>query len=83
MSGQGFDTWILEVRGAGLSAKNSLKDPHQGTTDSIGLIVTHEANNVSINGHTVQSDDLQILTNLAGKFEGISEEQLSSTDEGQ
>lgn len=34
-------------------------------------------------GHTVQSDDLQILTNLAGKFEGISEEQLSSTDEGQ
>ncbi|KAH0763005.1 hypothetical protein KY290_019078 [Solanum tuberosum] len=46
MSGQGFDTWILEVRGAGLSAKNSLKDPRQG------------------------------------KFEGISEEQLSSTDEG-
>ncbi|KAG5618883.1 hypothetical protein H5410_018707 [Solanum commersonii] len=82
MSGQGFDTWILEVRGAGLSAKNSLKDPRQGTTDSNGLTVTHEANNVSINGHTVQSDDLQILTNLAGKFEGISEEQLSSTDEG-
>ncbi|MCE0481863.1 hypothetical protein HAX54_039960 [Datura stramonium] len=49
MSGQGFDTWILEVRGAGLSAKNSLEelnDPLQGT------------------------------------FEGISEEQLSLTDEG-
>uniref|UniRef100_M1A487 AB hydrolase-1 domain-containing protein n=1 Tax=Solanum tuberosum TaxID=4113 RepID=M1A487_SOLTU len=34
MSGQGFDTWILEVRGAGLSAKNSLKDPRQGLRDA-------------------------------------------------
>ncbi|KAK4350073.1 hypothetical protein RND71_029386 [Anisodus tanguticus] len=37
MSGQGFDTWILEVRGAGLSAKNSLeelKEPLQGLLDT-------------------------------------------------
>ncbi|PHU24265.1 hypothetical protein BC332_09372 [Capsicum chinense] len=38
MSGQGFDTWILEVRGAGLSAKNSqveLKESLQGELEGI------------------------------------------------
>ncbi|XP_059303435.1 uncharacterized protein LOC132055564 isoform X1 [Lycium ferocissimum] len=37
MSGHGFDTWILEVRGAGLSAKNSLEElnePLQGLRDA-------------------------------------------------
>ncbi|CAN4086631.1 unnamed protein product [Withania somnifera] len=37
MSGQGFDTWIVEVRGAGLSAKNSLeelKEPFKGLKDA-------------------------------------------------
>lgn len=62
MSGQGFDTWILEVRGAGLSAKNSLeglKDPLQGTADSNGSTVTHEANNVPSMDMLSKSDHLQ------------------------
>ncbi|XVE75238.1 hypothetical protein DITRI_Ditri12bG0079700 [Diplodiscus trichospermus] len=63
MSGQGFDTWILEVRGAGLSVQASNNKEIKETTDSVSEQMEAVAKSVT---HGVSPQ--QQSTNVSGSL---------------
>ncbi|KAF2617979.1 hypothetical protein F2Q68_00040698, partial [Brassica cretica] len=99
MSGEGYETWILEVRGAGLSTRVSdLKDVEDSAhelsrqiestakaaaKESKATDVTDSAPDVSVAGEASAWDESKIVARLTATFMRLSERLSGFLSEGQ
>ncbi|KAL8111052.1 hypothetical protein AgCh_026704 [Apium graveolens] len=90
MSSQGFDTWILEFRGAGLSAAvtpNEIKQEVDGVSGQVDLIKTEingansGENNLEAMSDTAQSQEVD--PNSLAQSDVSSVSKISEADESQ
>lgn len=73
MSSQGFDTWVVEVRGAGLSVQN---EPRQKTTAPVPAPTTTTINTKSNGAVSLVApawDELAYVTELTAAFTRVAE----------
>ncbi|KAJ4820566.1 alpha/beta hydrolase family protein [Rhynchospora pubera] len=85
MSSQGFDTWVVEVRGAGLSVRN---EPQPKVNESVS---TPSTNPIAINGKSNGAmsvvapawDEMELVTKLTDAFTRVAETLTSYVNKGQ
>ncbi|KAJ3702371.1 hypothetical protein LUZ61_006076 [Rhynchospora tenuis] len=85
MSSQGFDTWVVEVRGAGLSVRN---EPQPKVNESVPTPATNPIaiNNNSNGAMSVAApawDELELVTKLTDAFTRVAETLTSYVNKSQ
>lgn len=86
MSGRGFETWILEVRGAGLSLQSSNSKDIEQSAQAISQKMEAAASESTTNGAVPSKDELGGISSTASELDisaskGVETENVAVTGE--